>query len=61
MPKYIITASREIFYEFEIEAESEGPAITEVKRIESDQNFESYAYEWSPLEIIDVTEQSFGG
>mgnify|MGYP000014554649 CR=1 FL=1 len=56
MPKYIITASREIFYEFEIEAESEGPAITEVKRIESDENFESYAYEWSPLEIIDVTE-----
>ena len=56
MPKYIITASREIFYEFEIEAESEGPAIAEVKRIESDQNFESYAYEWSPLEFIDVTE-----
>jgi hypothetical protein len=56
MPLYTITASRETFYEFQIEAESEGEAITEANRIEVRENVEDYAYDWMPLEIIDVTE-----
>lgn len=56
MPLYTITASRETFYEFQIEAESEGEAITEANRIEVSENVEDYAYDWMPLEIIDVTE-----
>jgi hypothetical protein len=56
MPLYTITASREIFYEFQIEAESEGEAIAEANRIEVSENVEDYAYDWLPLEIVDVTE-----
>ena len=56
MPLYTITASRETFYEFQIEAESEGEAITEANRIEVSENVEDYAYDWMPLEIIDITE-----
>jgi hypothetical protein len=57
MPLYTITASRETFYEFEIEADSEGEAIAEVNRIELNENVEDYAYDWLPLEITDVTEE----
>ena len=56
MPLYTITATRETYYEFEIEAGSEGEAIAEVNRIELNENVEDYAYDWLPLEIIDVTE-----
>lgn len=57
MPLYTITATRQTYYEFEIEADSHGEAIAEVNRIELDENVETYAYDWLPLEIFDVTEE----
>lgn len=57
MSLYTITASREVFYEFQIEAESEGEAITEFRNIEVSKNVEDYAYDWSPLEVIDLTDE----
>lgn len=55
MPLYTITATRETYYEFNIEAESEGEAIAEVNKIELSPEIETYAYDWLPLEITDVT------
>ena len=57
MSLYTITASREVFYEFQIEAESEGEAIAEFRNIEVSKNVEDYAYDWSPLEVIDLTDE----
>jgi hypothetical protein len=57
MPLYNITASREIYYEFEIEAESEAQAIEEMNRIELSENVEEYAYDWFPLEVTDIEEE----
>jgi hypothetical protein len=57
MPLYSITASREIYYEFEIEAESEAQAIEEMNRIELSENVEEYAYDWFPLEVTDIEEE----
>ena len=56
MPKYTINATRETYFEFEIEAESEEAAIAEVHRIELEEDVESYAYDWFPLEVTDVEE-----
>ena len=56
MNKYTITACREVFYEFEIEADTEDEAIAEVQRIELEDDVEVYAYDWYPLEITDVEE-----
>lgn len=56
MPLYTITATRETYYEFEVEANSEAEAIEEVNRIELNENVEDYAYDWYPLEITDVSE-----
>jgi hypothetical protein len=56
MTKYVITGSREVLYEFEIEAESEGLAIAEAKRLALSEGAEEYAYDWLPLDIIDVTD-----
>jgi hypothetical protein len=56
MPKYNITASRETYYEFEIEADTEIEAIEEMNRIEISENVEDYAYDWFPLEVTDIEE-----
>ncbi len=56
MPKYNITASRETYYEFEIEADTEIEAIEEMNRIEISENVEDYAYDWFPLEVTDIQE-----
>lgn len=53
---YTITATRQIYYEFEIEANSHGEAIAEVGKRELQDDVETYAYDWLPLEIIDITE-----
>jgi hypothetical protein len=58
MTKYTITASREIYYEFIIEAESETEAIEEMNRIELSENVEEYAYDWFPLEVTEIEEQA---
>ena len=56
MAKYTITAKREIFYEFEIEANSKDEALDEIKRIEISEDIEQYAYEWFPLDVDMIEE-----
>lgn len=58
MTKYTIEASREIYYEFVIEADSEAQAIEEMNRIELSENVEDYAYDWFPLEVTQIEEQA---
>lgn len=57
MPLYTIQASRETYYEFQIEAEDQEAAEAEVSRIELEEDVEAYAYDWFPLEITDVEEE----
>lgn len=56
MPTYNITAKRETHYEFDIEADTEQEALDEIKRIDSAENVEEYAYEWGPIEITEINE-----
>jgi len=57
MPLYKITAKRETFYEFEIEAENEKDALDEVERIELNEDVETYAVDWYPLELDEIEEE----
>ncbi len=57
MPLYRITATRETHYEFDIEADSEKQALEKMLQIELTKDLEEYAYEWFPLELIDVEEE----
>jgi len=57
MTKYVILAKRETLYEFQIEADSENEALTEMERIELRENVEDYAYDWYPLEVTEVEEE----
>jgi hypothetical protein len=57
MTLYTIIATRETQYEFSIEADSEAEAIAEVNRIELEEDIETYAYDWYPLEISDIEEE----
>jgi hypothetical protein len=57
MPLYTIIASREIYYEFNIEADSEAEAMQEMNRIEVSENAEDYAYDWFPLEVTEINEE----
>ena len=59
MPLYRITATREILYEFDIEAESEDKALAEMNLIELSKNVEQYAYDWLPLNVTDIEEEGF--
>ena len=54
MPLYTIQATREVVYEFQIEAESEADALEEMQRIDTSENAEDYANDWYPLEITNV-------
>jgi hypothetical protein len=56
MTKYVILAKRETLYEFQIEADSENEALTEMERIELNENVEDYAYDWYPLEVTEIEE-----
>jgi hypothetical protein len=56
MPLYDITAKRETFYQFEIEADSEAEAIEEMEAIQLTDEVETYAVDWYPLEITDIEE-----
>jgi hypothetical protein len=58
MPKYAIIAKRETLYEFRIEADSEEEVIEEINRIELSENVEDYAYDWYPLEINEINEET---
>jgi hypothetical protein len=53
MPKYKILASREVFYEFEIEADSKEAAEENVKELVQKQQIDKFAYDWAPLEVFD--------
>jgi len=57
MPKYIITATRETYYEIDIDADSEDQAIAEIERIERDEDIEVYASDWYPLEVQSIEEE----
>jgi len=51
---YSINASRTIDYEFEIEANSEQEAIAIMNTIELSENAEEYAYNWYPMQVIEI-------
>lgn len=53
MPKYKILASREVFYEFEIEADSKESAEENLKELVQKQQIDKFAYDWAPLEVFD--------
>jgi len=53
VPKFKLLASREIFYEFEVDSDSPENAEILVKEIALNENIEKYAYDWAPLEIFD--------
>ena len=53
MPKFKLLASREIFYEFEVDSDSSENAEILVKEIALNEDIEKYAYDWAPLEIFD--------
>jgi hypothetical protein len=57
MPLFKIEATREVYYDFEIEAETEDQAIAEIERIERDEDVEIYAIDWYPLEIQSIEEE----
>jgi len=56
MPKYMINAYREIYYSFEVEADNVDNAIEQMRTIELTDNVETYAYDWYPLEVDEITE-----
>jgi hypothetical protein len=53
MPKYKILASREVFYEFEIEADSKEAAEENLKELLQKEQIDKFAYDWAPLEVFD--------
>ncbi len=53
MPKFKILASREVFYEFEIEADSKEAAEENVMELVQKQQIDKFAYDWAPLEVFD--------
>jgi hypothetical protein len=57
MPKYTVIATRETYYEFEIEADNELDAEDQVRQLEIEGEVENYAYDWYPLEVESVEEE----
>jgi hypothetical protein len=57
MAKYIVTATRETHYEFEVEAADEMDAEDQARQIEVEGDIEEYAIDWYPIEIESVEEQ----
>ena len=57
MPKYIITATRETYYEFEIEATDEHDAEDQMHNLELTGDIETYAYDWYTLEVESIEEE----
>ena len=56
MTKYKIMATRETYYEFEIEADTQNQAIEIMENIETQGDVENYAYDWYPLEVTEIEE-----
>lgn len=58
MPKYTVTATRETYYEFEVDAIDEADAEDQVRQLELEgDTVEESAIDWYPLEIESVEEQ----
>jgi hypothetical protein len=57
MPIFKIEATRETVYDFEIEADTEEQALAEIERIEREEDVETYAYDWYPLDITSIEEE----
>jgi hypothetical protein len=53
MPKFKILASREVFYEFEIEADSKEAAEENLEELLQKEQIDKFAYDWAPLEVFD--------
>ena len=53
MAKFKILASREVFYEFEIEAPTKEVAEENPKDLVQKEPIEKFAYDWAPLEVFD--------
>jgi hypothetical protein len=53
MPKFKILASREVFYEFEIDADSKEAAEENLKELVQKEQIDKFAYDWAPLEVFD--------
>jgi hypothetical protein len=53
VPKFKLLASREVFYEFEIDSDSPENAEILMNEIALNEDIEKYAYDWAPLEIFD--------
>lgn len=53
MPKFKLLASREVFYEFEIEAESKEAAEENLRELVQREQIDTYAYDCAPLEVFD--------
>jgi hypothetical protein len=54
MPTYTIIAKRETYYDIPITANTEAEAIEEMNRREISEDIEEYAYDWFPLEIVEI-------
>jgi hypothetical protein len=59
MPNYIITANREVFYCYNIKANTEKEAIEKMYEIDS-ENYAEYAYDWVPLQVTEITKDEEG-
>jgi hypothetical protein len=56
MPRYTVTATRETYYEFEVEAIDEADAEDQVHQLELEGDIEEYAVDWYPIQTMDVEE-----
>lgn len=53
MPKFKILASREIYYEFEVESDSSENAELLVNELSINEDISKYAYDSAPIEVFD--------
>jgi hypothetical protein len=56
MPRYTVTATRETYYEFEVEAIDEADAEDQVSQLELEGDIEEYAVDWYPIQTMDIEE-----
>jgi hypothetical protein len=54
MPLYTILATREVKFEFPIEADNEAEALEKIKLIDTSQDENEYAYEYSAFQVTDI-------
>ncbi len=57
MTLYKIYAKQETYFEFDIEADSEGEALEKMSDIEIQGDAQNYAVDWYPIEVTDIEEE----